>query len=272
MTGVEQAIRDAAAVILLRPGDLGELEVFLLRRHRHASFMSSAFVFPGGAVDPGEDDLRITAARELFEEAGVLLATPGDLAPEVLAGLRRQLHEGQAWSNLLEQHKRRLALDQLHYFAHWITPSVERKRFSARFYVAELPAGQTPSFDNRETVEELWIRPAEALAAATELRLPPPQVRILRELAPAAKRGWPEVLALCAERAAAPHAILPRMRPLDDGGFALLLPWDPEYDSHGTGDSHPMPCDHPLATGPSRFIFKDQTWHNVSAPPLATAD
>ena len=35
--------------------------------------MASAFVFPGGATEPGEDALT-AAARELFEEAGVLLA------------------------------------------------------------------------------------------------------------------------------------------------------------------------------------------------------
>jgi len=70
------AIRDAATVILLRAVAAGGgFEVFLLRRRRSASFMGGSFVFPGGTADPGEDDLRLTAARELFEEAGVLLAT-----------------------------------------------------------------------------------------------------------------------------------------------------------------------------------------------------
>ncbi len=48
-------------------------EVFLVRRRKGASFMASAFVFPGGGADPDED-ARTAAARELFEEAGVLLA------------------------------------------------------------------------------------------------------------------------------------------------------------------------------------------------------
>src|SRR5579872_3815463 len=72
--------RDAATVILLRArASDGAAEVFLLRRHRQASFMAQAFVFPGGARD-GAEDLRVTAARELFEEAGVLLADR-ELAP-----------------------------------------------------------------------------------------------------------------------------------------------------------------------------------------------
>jgi len=67
-------IREAASIILLRRAASGAgLEVFLLRRHRSASFMASAYVFPGGAAEPGED-ARTAAARELFEEAGVLLA------------------------------------------------------------------------------------------------------------------------------------------------------------------------------------------------------
>ena len=73
-------IREAASIILLRRQEPAEaktneaaFEVFLLRRHRGASFMASAYVFPGGAADAGED-ARTAAARELFEEAGVLLA------------------------------------------------------------------------------------------------------------------------------------------------------------------------------------------------------
>ncbi|HLU66634.1 MAG TPA: NUDIX hydrolase, partial [Kofleriaceae bacterium] len=205
-------------------------EVYLVRRHRGASFMASAYVFPGGVAEPGDAGPRETAARELAEECGVRVA-PGDL----------------------------------HYFAHWITPSVERRRYSARFFVAALPPGQTPAFDNRETVDEVWVTPAEALARAGELRLPPPQIRSLLEIAPAAARGLPALLALCAERAAAPHPILPRACPAP-GGFTLLLPWDPDYEGLGQGDALAIPPDHPLATGPSRFVLEGTTWVHTEAP------
>jgi 8-oxo-dGTP pyrophosphatase MutT (NUDIX family) len=225
----EPVIREAASVILVRPRDGQQFEVFLLCRHRKASFMPGSFVFPGGAADPGEDDPRVTAARELAEEANVRV-DPGSL----------------------------------HYFAHWITPSIERKRFSARFFLGRLPEGQEPRFDEQETVDQVWVTPEEGLARAGELRLPPPQVRTLWELREPAARGWEALLAAARARAEQPHPVLPRMLPLPSApsGFALLLPWDPEYDG-ATGDARPIAAGHPLAVGPSRFLLEDGTWKHV---------
>lgn len=256
--------REAASVILLREGAAGA-EVFLLRRHRGASFMSSAFVFPGGTADKGERDPRVTAARELFEEAGVLLAERAIPAVRLKAWRRRVHDEGASVAGLMAAEEVGFDVESMHYFAHWVTPSAEPKRYSAQFFVARLPEGQTPSFDNRETVEECWVTPADALARAGELRLPPPQLRTLYEMAPAAARGVDAVMELARKRAEHPHAILPRVRPLE-GGFALLLPWDPEYVSAGVGEAIEMPADHPLAVGPSRFVLEEETWRNIDAP------
>lgn len=220
--------RKAAAVILLRPAAIAPgLEVFLVRRHRKASFMSSAFVFPGGAADPGEDDLREAGARELFEEAGVRIENA----------------------------------DALSYFSRWITPSFERKRFDATFYVAALPPDQTAAADGQETTDGLWVTPEEALGRSRELRLPPPQVRTMWELREPAARGFDAVRALCEKRAATPHPILPRIMP-GATALTLLLPWDPEYQTSGDGDAHPIAPDHPIADGPSRFVLDDLTWHH----------
>ena len=237
-----------------------------MRRHRKTQFMGSACVFPGGAADEGEEDLRITAARELFEEAGVLFADR-ELPAETLAAWRAAVNETDAdLAGLLAGEGASLDLEAVHYFAHWITPSIERKRFSAHFYVAALPAGQTPSFDNKETVEEVWVTPAEALARAGELRLPPPQVRTFIDMLRPAESGIAGVLAAAAARAEHPFPIMPRMCPLESGGFALLLPWDPDYAARGVGDLCEMPADHPLATGPSRFVLEEMTWKNIDAP------
>lgn len=258
------APRDASSVILVRErGGSGELEVFLVRRHRKASFMSSAYVFPGGAADEGEDDPRVTAARELFEEAGVLFARE-PVAPEVLARWRDEVHQGASLAAILAAAGNALAPAALTYHSHWITPSIERKRFSARFYLAALPPGQTPSFDNRETVDEVWVTPAEALARAGELGLPPPQVRTFLDLREPAAGGLAGLRADAEARAQHPFALMPRMLQVGSG-FALLLPWDPEY-ARATGDSLPMPAGHPLAAGPSRFVLKDGTWKNINAP------
>lgn len=262
-------IRDAATVVLVRPAAQG-FEVFLLRRRRNASFMGGAFVFPGGARDEGEEDLRVTAARELFEEAGVLLATT-PVEREQAVAMRTRTLEGEPLPALLAEAGLALDADALTYFAHWITPSIEPKRFSARFFLAVLPEGQAPSFDARETVDECWLTPAAALSRAGELSLPPPQVRTLWEIAGAASVD--ELVAMARMRASHPHPVLPRMAPMPalPGGFALLLPWDPEYTTAGTGDSAPMAADHPLAVGPSRFILEDRTWKNVAAPGSTTA-
>jgi 8-oxo-dGTP pyrophosphatase MutT (NUDIX family) len=256
--------REAASVILIRGREsTGEAEVFLLRRHAGSSFMAKAFVFPGGTKDPEDGDVRVTAARELFEEAGVLL-TRGPVDRKTLSGWRGSLADGASLPDLLAREGIEIDTDALRYFGHWITPSFEKKRFSAKFFVAELPPNQTPSFDDVETVDEVWVTPGEALERAGELRLPPPQVRTLYDLREAAADGPAAVLALADQRARHPHPVVPKPIPMETAaaGFVLLLPWDPDYAA-AEGDGIEMPADHPLALGPSRFVLTDNGWRNV---------
>ncbi len=217
----------AATVILLRD----PLEVFLVRRHGKSGFMANTYVFPGGKVDAADraggggdlDAARAAAARELCEEAGVTVEP---------ASLGR-------WS-------------------HWITPSFEPRRFSAHFFVARMPAGQTARHDRHETTDERWIAPAEALAAQLEgeLPLPPPTIRVLEELS--AHTTVDEVLAEAARRAPDIHPILPRSL-LAGAVISLLWPWDPEY-AQGTGEALPYPAGHPHATGSTRVTLEGARW------------
>lgn len=264
-------------MILLRraPGGDAEggFEVFLLRRRRTASFMASAFVFPGGATDAGED-ARTAAARELFEEAGVLLARDAGRGGKTLEvptqeGLRRRILGGENAAAVLASVGLEWSTDMLVPWSHWITPSVESKRFSARFFVCELPSAQVPSFDDIETVEQAWVRPADALARAAELALPPPQVRTCWELA--ALPTIEAVVAAGRQRAEEPHPILPRLAPSAGALPCLLLPWDPSYLDGGTGDSAPLTYRPQWATGPSRFVMEDRAWKHVGAPGSTTA-
>ncbi|GAB4525125.1 MAG: hypothetical protein Tsb0020_43190 [Haliangiales bacterium] len=275
---------------MLRAGSGGDVEVYLQRRHRKATFMSSAFVFPGGAADADEDDLRLTAARELFEEAGVLLAPRhahdklGASAP-ALAEWRQRLNANTARFDEVAagvgvgDSAASLELDQLSYFAHWITPSVEPKRFSAEFFLARLPPGQSASPDHAEMVDEAWVTPAEALARAGELCLPPPQVRIFFELrallgetAPSGASAastdddarFDALWRAAAERARHRHPIMPRLMQRT-APLTLLLPWDPDYATLGTGEALEMPAEHPLAVGPSRFVRENNTWIHTDA-------
>jgi 8-oxo-dGTP pyrophosphatase MutT (NUDIX family) len=257
------AIREAASVILLRgraSGTSGGFEVFLLRRHKKASFMASAFVFPGGATEPGED-ARTAAARELFEEAGVLLARDTGAQNETLEvmsqeHLRAKVLRGVPAAEALELVGLAWATEGLVPWAHWITPSIEAKRFSARFFVGELPPGQVPRFDATETVDQVWTTPADALARAAELALPPPQIRTLWELAQLSTVA--EVLAAARKRAEEPHPIMPRLAP--GAAPMLLLPWDAEYNDLGTGEATPLAYKPTWASGPSRFTYEDKAW------------
>lgn len=253
----------AASIILVRERAPGrDAEIFLVRRHRKSGFMADAFVFPGGKVDADDGSPERAAIRELFEEAGVLLARGALPAAERLADWRRRLNSRDAtFPQLLAAEGLEPDLDRLHFWARWVTPSVEPKRFDARFFLAELPADQTPSFDDKETVEEAWVAPDEAIArhAATGFRLPPPQLRTMWELAPHAARGIAALAAAAAARRAQAHPILPRFAQLG-AQMALLLPWDREYETQGVGEAAPMPAGHALAVGPSRFVLEGMSW------------
>jgi len=265
-------IREAASVILLRraPGGPNGFEIFFVRRHRGSSFMASAYVFPGGAAEEGED-ARTAAARELFEEAGVLLARDAGAQSETLESpsqehLRKRILGGVPAQAALAAAGLAWSTDMLVPWSHWITPSVEKKRFSARFFVTELPAGQEPHFDATEVVDQAWVTPADAIARAAELMLPPPQVRTCWELA-----QWNSIEAVLAagrSRAEEPHPIMPRLMPGERP--CLLLPWDAEY-MQATGDSAAMAYRPRWATGPSRFVLEDRAWKHVDGPGSTSA-
>lgn len=270
-------LREASSVILLREAAAG-FEVFLLRRRKGASFMASAFVFPGGGAEAGED-ARTAAARELFEEAGVLLAKDSGGDSDTLAegqimsvsALRQKVLDGRDATAVLAASGLDWWTDVLVPWSHWMTPSIEPKRFSARFFVCELPAGQVPSFDAIETVDQAWVTPEDAIARAGELALPPPQLRTMWELKE--HRSIESVIAAAKQRAEEPHPILPRLRTMEEGdrGPTLLLPWDPDYVNIGTGDSAPLTYTPAWARGPSRFVLEDRTWKHVFAPGSTTA-
>jgi 8-oxo-dGTP pyrophosphatase MutT (NUDIX family) len=135
-TGEVTEPRQAATVIVLRGG--GEtLEVLLVRRNPEARFMGGAWVFPGGAVDGGEDH-RVAGVREVAEEASIELPDPAAL--------------------LL--------------FSRWITPPQVTIRFDTRFYLVAAPEGAEARPDGGETVDVGWYAPQGALESGIELVFP----------------------------------------------------------------------------------------------------
>jgi 8-oxo-dGTP pyrophosphatase MutT (NUDIX family) len=215
-------VQPAATVMLVRDVDHTGLEVLMLRRHPEAVFAADAWVFPGGRVDdgdrqpgagalgPSDEEASaalgmasgglawwVAAARELFEEAGILLArhaatgawldASSELGAARLARYRREVHSGVTpLAAVLEAEGLVLDLSGIHYVSHWITPpGPTARRFDTRFFLAEAPPGQVASHDAAETVESFWASPGEALARgeAGEIQLLIPTVANLKGLA-----------------------------------------------------------------------------------------
>jgi 8-oxo-dGTP pyrophosphatase MutT (NUDIX family) len=252
--------RESATVMLLRDGARG-LEVFMVRRHLNSDFVGGAYVFPGGSLDeadcaltryagiaPAEAARRLelpaeralghfgAAIRETFEEAGVLLARRHGAVPslddeEHWEARRKALLDGTlAWADMLAAEELELACDLVGYFSHWITPEGTPKRFTTRFFVAAMPAGQTPLADEKEVEAGVWVRPADALADKT-MTMIFPTIRTLEELATFQTAA--DALAACQDRQVV--ANLPRIIERD-GEPVVLLPGDPGYDEAAGGE------------------------------------
>lgn len=272
MTAPDEAVplRDAATVLLVRDGDAG-LEVFMLRRNLRSDFVGGAYVFPGGAVDPGDreggvglhcrgrtDDeastrlgvdrgglaFWVAAIRESFEESGYLLAygDDGDLVrlhdptvAERFVGHRRAVDQGErSLLSVCADEGLSLAVDSMWYFGHWITPEGAPRRYDTRFFLAAAPPEQTPVPDDREVIGSIWIRPDEALDrhASGDLAMLPPTIASLRALAPSDS-------AEAALAAAAEVVDVPTVQPRvihDDGGVRIVMPGDAEYEVGYQGD------------------------------------
>lgn len=209
--------RPSSTVILLRAEtqEPDPFSVLMLERHGSIAF-PGAHAFPGGGLDAGDADASgaalpptqrwsppadgdsppgalvywVAAVRELFEELGILLASrdgcplEGPLPPDV-AALRARLLDGQPLAALLGAAGLVPATDQLFYFARWITPIANPRRWDTRFLIGRMPAGQQPVVDGTETVSCTWFSPRAALAAyeAGRIVLIPPTVRTLDDLA-----------------------------------------------------------------------------------------
>ena len=193
--------RVAATVLLLRPAG-ADFEVYVIRRVAAMAF-GGMYAFPGGGVDPSDSEAHLdwagptrrpgrdgwvsapdaaqavvcAAAREVFEEAGVLLGrrtadcgstVVGDVSGDDWEAARLDLEAAPAAASpeLLAERRLTLRSDLLLPWSRWITPEFEPRRFDTYFFVALLPEGQRTRDVSGEADHTMWVRPADALARA----------------------------------------------------------------------------------------------------------
>lgn len=215
---------DAATVVVVRDAD-GGLEVLVQERHVETDFVGGALVFPGGRVEDGDRDLAtdlwvggdpadvgarmgtdergglgllVAAARESFEEAGLLFAVdaegrpiPADvLGRSAVASARAALaarDDGGDLAALLREQALRLDLDAFHPFAWWVTPEGMHRRYDTRFFVAVVPPAQVDAArsDRVETTSARWLTPTDCLTGGEDGRFTVifPTRKVLAELA-----------------------------------------------------------------------------------------
>jgi 8-oxo-dGTP pyrophosphatase MutT (NUDIX family) len=195
--------RDAATVVLLRPGAAGSQagpEVYLLRRQTSMAFAGGMCVFPGGGVDPRDFDdelvdrglwagptpaewasrlgcdeakaraLVCAAVRETYEESGVLLA--GAHAGSVVADTTGDDWEADrvalesretSLTEFLEKRSLVLRTDLLGAWSGWLTPVFEPRRYRTWFFVARLPEGQVTRDVSTESSSVTWAGALDAV-------------------------------------------------------------------------------------------------------------
>ena len=253
--------RRAATVMLLKDTATGTV-VHMLRRRSSMAFAGGAYAYPGGGVDPRDDEHQIhwagptrawwaarlgvdettaqaivcAAVRETYEEAGVLLAGPtaesvvGDTTGAEWEADRAALVARElSFAEFLERRGLVLRSDLLGAWTRWITPEFEPRRYDTWFFVAALPEGQRTRNASTEADRTVWIRPQDAADGYDkgELLMMPPTIATLRQLT--AYGTAADALAAAPDRDLTP--VLAQAR-LVDGEIVLSWPGHDEFTKH----------------------------------------
>ncbi|HEV8367865.1 MAG TPA: MBL fold metallo-hydrolase, partial [Pyrinomonadaceae bacterium] len=193
--------RDAAAVILLRQNtDPTNPEVYWVKRSEKLAFLGGFHAFPGGQIDAGDEEVAVEncpdkptgtmisgAARELFEELGILAAHGGELLTKgQRVSLLDDLESGRMpWPALLRHYELKLDANDFTFVGRWITPPFSVRRFDTWFFLVNCPARQEPSVVPGELSSGEWIAAKDAFDRwlNAEVFAVPPTLHALKTLA-----------------------------------------------------------------------------------------
>jgi ribonuclease/clavin/mitogillin len=183
-------VAEAASVLLTR--GRGSPQVFAVRRSESLRFFGGFIAFPGGRVSPADAALdpaaaarRVAAARELFEETGVLIARRPDgtfPAGDGLNHYRRELLADRlTFADVLRALGARVHAEDFVRVGDLVTPPFTPVRFDTTFFVAHLPPGQEPEVWPGE-LDAGWWETAQTLLARWKLGelVSPPTVSLLQ--------------------------------------------------------------------------------------------
>ena len=193
--------KDAAAIILLHPNNNPDNpEVFWVKRSTKLAFLGGYHAFPGGQRETSDAEVHVRncedsergtmiscAARELFEEVGVLL-TRG--AETLTVGQRNSLFDDLAsgrmtWPAMLNHYGLHLDAVDFTYVGRWVTPPFAPRRFDTWFFLANCSAKQEPRVTEDSELESgEWIRARDAYAQweRSEIIVVPPVLHAMRSL------------------------------------------------------------------------------------------
>ncbi|KAJ7681765.1 NUDIX hydrolase domain-like protein [Mycena rosella] len=195
--------RPSASLVIINSRN----EVLLVHRNPQARSFGGVHVFPGGNLDTAQDaSLEVTAIRETFEEAGILLASGPPPSDAVLDTARHAIHAGKTpFQTFLAQNGLQADVDALLPFTQWITPVFAPRRFHTNFYVTFLGAtasltgfssgakeDRIPTPDGgQEVIAARFLHPDAVLEEfhAGQITIMPPQFYIVRTLAAILRGG-----------------------------------------------------------------------------------
>lgn len=256
----------SSSLMIVRDSDIG-VQVFMMKRSLRSSF-GGIWVFPGGILEDQDQDIAkknycngidekkakailnydqesltywIASLRETFEETGALIAnrdnnsffTPTEDEAINLERLRSDLNNGKiSFISILKQLKLKIALERLIYISHWITPDVETKRYTTRFFLTSLNEEVTMTHDDLEGTDSKWIGINEALEAhkAGRISLIMPTIKNLESIS-SYKNTQEMISAKNAIKAKDIPAIEPKFFK-ENGQWKGLLPGEYGYEDH----------------------------------------
>lgn len=193
--------KDASAVILIRANtDSTNPEVFLVQRSEKLAFLGGFYAFPGGQLDPSDVDAPVDscsdpetaaaiscAARELFEELGVLVARGAEsLTRGQRVSLLDDLESGRmSWPKLLRHYNLSLDASDFTFVGRWVTPPFSARRFDTWFFLVNCPPKQEPIVVPGELSAGEWIAAGRAHEQwqRSEILAVPPTLHALKTIA-----------------------------------------------------------------------------------------